>query len=183
MSIVKLFQRSKNSGDRFEQLISPHITVLFRFAYRLCQCQDGTEELLQTLFARLFSRVDELEKVDNLQPWLKRALYHTYIDHYRKQQRMLRVISADEIPDNIVSSENTPYQDVELNHQQHIVVAAMNQLNDDQRVVMVLHDSEGYTLQELSDILQTPLGTLKSRLHRARASLKEILEMELFNDK
>jgi RNA polymerase sigma-70 factor (ECF subfamily) len=58
----------------------------------------------------------------------------------------------------------------------------MQQLNEEQRLVMLLHDAEGYTLIELADILQTPIGTLKSRLHRGRNLVREITEMELFGD-
>ena len=58
----------------------------------------------------------------------------------------------------------------------------MQQLNEEQRLVMMLHDAEGYTLIELADILQTPIGTLKSRLHRGRNLVREITEMELFGD-
>jgi RNA polymerase sigma-70 factor (ECF subfamily) len=56
---------------------------------------------------------------------------------------------------------------------------AIMQLNEDQRVVILLHDAEGYTLDEVSNILQTPLGTLKSRLHRGRNRVKELTLMEL----
>ena len=71
---------------------------------------------------------------------------------------------------------------MELTHNQQIVTAAMQQLNEEQRLVMLLHDAEGYTLIELADILQTPIGTLKSRLHRGRNLVREMTEMELFTD-
>lgn len=182
MSIIKLFKLRTQPADRFEQLISPYISSLYRFSFRLCRCSDDAEELVQLLLTRLFHRLEELEQVESLRPWLNRSLYNLYVDTYRKQQRMFSVISPEEIPDDVVSQERTPYEDIELNQQQQAIANALQLLNEDQRIVVTLHDGEGYTLVELSDILQTPLGTLKSRLHRARNFLRDNTEMELFSE-
>lgn len=182
MSIVKLFKSRIQTADRFEQLVSPYINTLYCFAVRLCPCTDDAEELVQLLLTRLFPKLDELEKVESLRPWLMRSLYNLYVDSYRKQQRALAIISPEEMPENIISNDKTPYEKMELTHNQQIVTAAMQQLNEEQRLVMLLHDAEGYTLIELADILQTPIGTLKSRLHRGRNLVREMTEMELFTD-
>ena len=181
MSIVKLFKSHNRPEDRFTQLVSPEIEVLYRFAYRLCQNTDDAEELVQLLLTRLFHKLEELEQIESLRPWLMRSLYNLYVDSYRKQQRMLRVISPDEVPENAVSVESTPYEIAESTDSQQVILTAMRQLNDDQRMVLMLHDAEGYTLPELADILQTPIGTLKSRLHRGRSQVKEMTEKELFS--
>lgn len=180
MSIVKLFKLRKQPTNRFEQLVTPHINNLYRFAFRLCQNAEDAEEVVQLLLTRMFLKLDELEKVETLRPWLMRSLYNLYVDSYRKQQRMLSIISPEEMPDNVVSNDKTPYENMELNHDQQVLVTAMQKLNDDQRLVMMLHDAEGYTLLELSDVLQTPVGTLKSRLHRGRSQIREMTERELF---
>ena len=182
MSIVKLFKSRNQTGDRFEQLVSPYINTLYSFAFRLCQSADDAEELVQLLLTRLFPKLEELERVESLRPWLTRSLYNLYVDSYRKQQRTLAIISPEEMPENIVSNDKTPYENIELSHNQQVITAAMQQLNEDQRLVMLLHDAEGYTLVELADILQTPIGTLKSRLHRGRNLVREITEMELLGD-
>lgn len=179
MGIVNLFKSRHSPADRFERLVSPHIDNLYRFAFRLCQCSDDAEELVQLLLTRLFQRLDKLEAVESLKPWLMRSLYNLYVDTYRKQKRTLAVISSEEMPENIVSNEKTPYEDVVLTQDQQLILAAIQHLNDQQRVVIMLHDAEGYTLTELSDILRTPVGTLKSRLHRGRNLIKEYTEMEL----
>jgi len=181
MSIVKLFKSRHLPADRFERLISPHISRLYNFAFRLSQNADDAEELVQLLLTRLYPRLETLEGVELLSPWLMRSLYNLYVDTYRKQQRKLQVISPAEIPENIVSSDDSPYTNIELSQDQEILMAAIDQLNDDQKVVIMLHDAEGYTLTELSDILQTPVGTLKSRLHRGRSHIKKLTAMELFD--
>lgn len=182
MSITKLFKSRTRPADRFEQLISPHISSLYRYAYRLSQSSDGAEELVQLLLTRLFHKLEELEKVEILRPWLTRSLYNLYVDGYRKQQRTLSVISPEEMPEEAVSMDKTPFETTELNQQQQIIQSALQLLNEDQRIVIQLHDAEGYTLSELADSLQTPIGTLKSRLHRARSLLREKTEMELFGE-
>ena len=182
MSIVKLFKSRNQTGDRFEQLVSPYINTLYSFAFRLCQSADDAEELVQLLLTRLFPKLEELERVESLRPWLTRSLYNLYVDSYRKQQRTLAIISPEEMPENIISNDKTPYENIELSHNQQVITAAMQQLNEEQRLVMLLHDAEGYTLVELADILQTPIGTLKSRLHRGRNLVREITAMELFGD-
>lgn len=180
MSIIKLFKLRAKSADRFEQLISPYISSLYSFSFRLCQSTDDAEELVQLLLTRLFLKLDELEQVESLRPWLTRSLYNLYVDTYRKQQRMLSVISPEELTADVISYDKTPYENLELNQQQQFMLDALQLLNEDQRIVVTLHDAEGYTLIELSEILQAPLGTLKSRLHRARKLLRETTEMELF---
>ncbi len=182
MSIIKLFSARKNPTDRFEQLVSPHVNSLYRFACRLCQNAEDAEELVQSLLTKLFIKFDELNQVESLRPWLFRSLYNLYVDSYRKQQRLLKVISPEEISDDMATPDKSPYEEAELTQYQSIIMRAIAQLNEQQRLVMLLHDAEGYTLTELSDILQTPLGTLKSRLHRARNHIKSITEMELFDD-
>ena len=182
MSIVKLFKSRIQTADRFEQIVSPYINTLYCFAFRLCQSSDDAEELVQMLLTRLFPKLEELEQVESLRPWLTRSLYNLYVDSYRKQQRTLAIISPEEMPENIVSNDKTPYENIELSHNQQVITAAMQQLNEEQRLVMLLHDAEGYTLVELADILQTPIGTLKSRLHRGRNLVREITAMELFGD-
>jgi len=179
MSIVKLFKLRIKPADKFEQLVSPYIDALYRFAFRLCQSADDAEDLVQLLLTRLFLRLEMLEEIESLKPWLMRSLYNLYVDNYRKKQRTLSVISQDEIPKNARSESRTPYELAELSQEQTILVAAIQQLNDDQRLVLMLHDAEGYTLNEVSEIMQTPLGTLKSRLHRGRNRVRELTELEL----
>lgn len=179
MSIIQLFKARAKPADRFEKLLSPYIDSLYHFACRLCQSTDDAEDLLQQLLTRLFQKLTELEQVESLRPWLFRSLYNLYVDSYRKQRRMSAVISSEDIPQDVVTKDKDPYEEAELSQNQKIILAAMDQLNSEQRLVLLLHDAEGYTLTELTDILQTPLGTLKSRLHRARNRVKELTEMEL----
>ena len=182
MSVISLFKSRNKPADRFEQLISPYIDALYHLAFRLSRSSDDAEEIVQLLLTRLYPRLEQLERIESLKPWLLRALYNLYIDSYRARQRQQAVISSGEVPETSPSDGKTPEEETELGIQQSIILSAMMQLSDDQRIVMLLHDAEGYTLFEIEEILDTPIGTLKSRLHRGRNRIKELTEMELSGD-
>ena len=178
MNIVNLFKARINPADRFEQIIRPHIETLYRFAYRLCNSRDDAEELVQILLVRLFPKIDQLESIEKLSPWLCRGLYNLYVDSYRSAMRQSTLFDLESDGETVICDQVTPFEHVSANESMTRIDAALKQLNDDQRILVLLHDSEGYTLNELTDILQVPLGTLKSRLNRARTNLKKLLSME-----
>lgn len=181
MSVIKIFQNKSNSKDRFELLLRPHVESLYRFAYRLTQSQHDAEELVQLLLTKLYPKINQLESVESLKPWLSRAMYNLYIDSFRKNKVEAAIFSPDDISDETPTSDLSPiaHTDNEVTKQQ--LDTAIQQLSHDHRVVIMLHDAEGYTLSELENILQTPIGTLKSRLNRARNNLKTLLWMEPYD--
>ena len=180
MSIVSLFNSQVKPADRFERLLQPNIDVLYRFAFRLCNSQDDAEELVQQLLTRLYPKVDQLETIEKLSSWLCRSLYNLHVDNCRKLARESTIFSSEEFVEGNMPHEQTPFEEISNNEMAVNINVALDQLNKDQRILVLLHDSEGYTLTELADILQVPLGTLKSRLNRARTSLKKILSKEPF---
>jgi len=180
MSIVNLFNSQVKPADRFERLLQPNIDVLYRFAFRLCNSQDAAEELVQELLTRLYPKVDQLETIEKLSSWLCRSLYNLYVDSYRKSARESAIFSSEEFVEGDMAHEQTPFEKISNDEMAVNINVALDQLSKDQRILVLLHDSEGYTLTELADILQEPLGTLKSRLNRARTSLKKLLSKEPF---
>lgn len=180
LSIINLFKSKAKPADRFERLVRPHIDTMYRLAFRLCNSQDDAEELVQLFLTRLFPKIDQLEVIEKPAPWLSRGLYNLYVDGYRKAGREAAIFIADEFIEETAAHQRTPDKQVSNSELSSRIDIALQQLNQDQRIVVLLHDSEGYTLEELSKILQTPLGTLKSRLNRARSALKKSLSMEPF---
>jgi len=182
LSIVELFRHKTKSTDRFEHLIRPNIDPMYRFAFRLCGSRDGAEELVQSFLARLHTKVDQLEEIDKLTPWLCRGLYNLYVDGFRRQSLENDLFCYDQAIDE--SSDDTDTTFIEATHSElsSRLRKALQGLNDDQRIVVMLHHAEGYTLEELSTILDVPLGTLKSRLHRALGELKKSFSMEPFDE-
>ena len=182
MSIINLFRNRTKPADRFEDLLRPHIDPMYRLAYRLCGSRDDAEELVQLFLTRLYPKLEKIEQIEKLTPWLCRGLYNLYVDGYRRQQRENTLFDADDMIDEASDDTDTTFiraSNVELSSR---IESALEQLNPDQRLLVLLHDSEGYTLDELSGILQVPLGTLISRLNRAHARLKKTLSTEPFDD-
>jgi len=178
--LISLFQR--RSADDFEQLISPHIERLYRLAYRFCGEVQAAEDLLQDLLVKLYPQRQELGRVEQLSPWLARSLYNHFIDSHRREQR---TPFHDAVDDGILVTMPTntfnPEHELERSDLQQQLQVALSQLGPEQRALVSLHDIEGYTLQELETMLDTPLGTLKSRLHRSRKQLRDSLQMEPFS--
>jgi RNA polymerase sigma-70 factor (ECF subfamily) len=180
LSILNLFKGKTKPADRFERLLRPHIDTLYRLAFRLSNSQEDAEELVQHFLTRIFEKIDQLEAIEKPAPWLCRGLYNLYVDGYRKTAREITLFNQDEFSDDTAVHMETPFQQASNAETLNSIDTALQQLNHNQRAVVLLHDAEGYTLKELSEILQVPEGTLKSRLHRARTELKKLLVMEPF---
>jgi len=139
------------------------------------------EDLVQDLCVRVYPRIDELEGLDDPRAWLMRILYRLFIDLVRSRQRSpLRSMDAtdpDE-PVQAVSSEPGPEQQVEgiLAHER--LERAWRHLDNEQRMLLVLQGIDGHSLAEIERITGIAQGTLKSRLHRARARLGRLLARE-----
>lgn len=162
---------AKPDEASFEAIISPHINSLFKVAYQYTGSQHDAEDLLQDMLEHLFTKTKqhELNNVEKIKPWLMRCLYHRFIDSYRKKVRQPTV---EDIDDKKVQPLFQHQDDHQKGDHQQAIFSAMKILPKEQRAIITLHDINGYTLPELSMIMDTPLGTLKSSLHRARAALK-----------
>jgi RNA polymerase sigma factor (sigma-70 family) len=175
--ITSLFRH--DSADDFERLLSPHIERLFRLAYRYCGEVAQAEDLVQDLLLKLYPKRKELCQIEALSPWLARSLYNHFIDTTRKGQRSpLTGAVSEEVLHSLPSGDSQPEQELERSDLQCQLEHAMTRLSPEQRALISLHDIEGYTLHELETMLETPIGTLKSRLHRGRLQLRNALQVE-----
>ncbi|MDH5516722.1 MAG: sigma-70 family RNA polymerase sigma factor [Gammaproteobacteria bacterium] len=176
--ITDFFSNIQNH-DAFEALLRPHVDHLYRVAYRLTRQPDAAEDLLQDVMLHFYPKYTELRKVENLKPWLTRSLYNLFIDNIRKDKRNPVSAAVDESVLSVVADHSHhPEREAEQELMQRRLNIALDQLNDDQRDVVMLHDMEGYTLTELAEVMATPVGTLKSRLHRARNNIRKALSVE-----
>ena len=172
---------SKGPASKFEELVHPHITYLYRLAFRFCGNQEDAEDLVQDLLIKLYPKRDELEKVEKLRPWMTTSLYRMFVDGYRKKSRSPLELIDDETAfyDTTVSDDSTPDKTLAEDQRINEIQIAFNRLSENHRVLLTLHDVEGYRLVEIESMLGTPVGTLKSRIHRARARMRELLANDL----
>ena len=181
MSIVKFWSRATDSQNRFEDLVGPHIDHLYRLAYRFTGSREDAEDLVQDLLVKLYPKQNEMSAIEKLRPWLARVLYRLFIDRTRQAGRsVLSVVEENESPEDYADARSGTEALVEGMLTQERLLESFQHLNEDQRALLALHDIEGYTLAELTEMLDTPVGTLKSRLNRARKKLKDHLSREPF---
>ena len=161
----------------FDALLRPHLDRLYRLAFRLAGSKAEAEDLFQDVLVKAFTRLDELAGIREPAPWLCRVMYNHFIDNRRRFARMrLHSVEADALPGAGVDAfpgDLDPVRDAERMDAIRRMEEALATLSDDHRLVVLLHDVEGYKLQEIHELTGDPVGTLKSRLHRARSRLRE----------
>jgi RNA polymerase sigma-70 factor (ECF subfamily) len=166
-------------AQAFEAFVRPHLQQLYRLAHHFTGAPDRAEDLVQSLLLKLYTRADRLPVLDRPAPWLARALYHQFVDMHRSSSRQpvdLQTGDSElalELMPATSASEPEALVDSMLTRER--IHEAMRKLPAEQRAVVAWHDIEGYTLEELSVSHDIPLGTLKSRLHRARNRLRLLL--------
>jgi RNA polymerase sigma factor (sigma-70 family) len=173
-------RRASSQAHQFDQLVRPHLPALFRTAYRYTGRREDAEDLVQDLLTKLYPRTPELAQVEDLKPWLTRALYNAFIDNVRRTQRAPDLVDIDDVA---LADGHDPQSDLLTEEQRRALAAAIDRLSPEHRAVVMLHLVEGHSLPELATLLGVQIGTLKSRLHRAKAQLQESLRtMEPFSD-
>ncbi|MDH3616095.1 MAG: RNA polymerase sigma factor [Gammaproteobacteria bacterium] len=167
------------TNDTFERLVRPHFDRLYRLAWRLAGGKADAEDLFQELLIKAYGRLDELVKIDEPGSWLCRVMYNLFIDERRRfaRRRLHTVEEGQMAGDGLagIPGVEDPLLDRERWEKIRALDAALSQLSDEHRIVVLLHDTEGYKLEEIHGITGIPVGTVKSRLHRARVRLREIL--------
>jgi len=159
---------------RFQNHIEPWLPDLRRLAIRLTGNRDDADDLLGDLIERLYPRLDEIEQLDRPKPWLTRVLYRLFVDRWRRAHSGFE-IDPEALPEEHASADALPETDFDRQLTRERLQAALDCLPAQHREVVILYDVEGYSLGEIGEITDTAIGTLKSRLHRARVRLREHL--------
>ncbi|MGB5166294.1 MAG: RNA polymerase sigma factor [Woeseiaceae bacterium] len=162
----------------YERLMRPHLERLHRLAWRLTGSKAEAEDLLQELLIKAYGKIDQLLRIEEPGSWLSRVMYNLFVDNHRRYKRQrMRLVEEGQLPGGIaeLAGKENPEKDQQRLQQIESLEAALAQLSDEHRLVVLLHDTEGYKLTEIQALTGVPVGTVKSRLHRARARLKELL--------
>lgn len=187
-SDVEELQESKGKMDKiekdriFEQEFVPHADALFTFAYHLTYKEEDSNDLVQETFLKAYRFVESYKVGTNAKAWLFKILKNAFINDYRKKSKKPFLVDYEDVA-NYHNAEDTQYVGA-LDLREEIfqgmlgdeLVTALNSLPVDFRTVVVLCDVQGFTYEEMSKIIGIPIGTVRSRLHRARIMLKEKLK-------
>jgi RNA polymerase sigma-70 factor (ECF subfamily) len=168
-----------SNRETFEKLVRPHFDRLYRLAFRLTGQKHAAEDLFQELLIKAYGKLDDLVSIDEPGSWLSRVMYNLFIDEQRRfARRRMQTVDEGFLPgDGLegLAGGDDPVRDHERLEKLTALDQALQQLSDEHRIIVLLHDTEGYKLADIQVLMGLPIGTVKSRLHRARARLREIL--------
>jgi RNA polymerase sigma-70 factor (ECF subfamily) len=164
--------------EAFNDEIIPHLDSLYNFALRLTTDHSDAEDLVQDTIVKAFRFFDSYEKGTNAKAWLFRILKNSFINNYRKNLKKPQSVDYDEVSSyyESVRAERTDTSDLESIIYRNLMddnfTSALAKLPEDFRTVVLLCDVDGFTYEEISNMLDVPIGTIRSRLHRGRNLLK-----------
>lgn len=166
----------------FEKEFMPFIDSLYNFAFRLTYDEDDANDLVQETYLKAYRFFDSYETGTNAKAWLFRILKNSFINEFRKKSKQPSKVDYNEV-ETYYNSEDTDQDHLTVDLRQDAVqdmigdeiANALNSLDVDFRTIIILSDLEGFKYEEMAKILDIPIGTVRSRLHRARNLLKDIL--------
>ena len=169
---------------RFNEEAMPLLDQLYGGALRMTRNPQDAEDLVQETYLKAYKNFGSFTPGTNLKAWLYRIMTNTYINSYRKKQRRPLETSADDVTDNQLytssSHDSTGLESAEVEALKAMpnsrISEALNALNEDYRMVVYYADVEGMAYKEIAEVMEIPIGTVMSRLHRGRKQLRGMLK-------
>ncbi len=175
-------KQSQRNQRIFDEELFPHISALKTFAFHLTYNDADADDLVQETYMKAHRFIDKYIEGTNAKAWLFKILKNAYINEYRKKSKQPSRVDFEDFINyhNTEDDRVTGYMDLReeifKNMMGDEVTLAVNALPIDFRTVILLCDVEGFTYEEISKIIDVPIGTVRSRLFRARNMLKEKLK-------
>lgn len=170
-------------ADLFEEQALPFMDQLYGAAMRMTRNPADAQDLVQETYVKAYAAFAQFQQGTNLKAWLYRILTNTFINSYRKKQREPFQGTIDELEDwqlggaeSRTASSSRSAEAEAIDHLPDSAVKnALQSIPEDFRLAVYFADVEGFSYQEIADIMKSPIGTVMSRLHRGRRMLRDLL--------
>ena len=173
----------ENRRTEFEQVAIQHADALYNFALKMTRNPKDAEDLVQDTYLRAYRFFHHFTPGTNCRAWLFRILKNVHINGYRKNQRSPDMVNWDQVeefydtlaPDDLLRRHKTPEDHLIEGSIDRRIEEAIGALPEEYRAVVVLNFAEDLSYREIAEVLEIPIGTVMSRLHRARKTLQRQL--------
>ncbi len=174
LSGTAAFDAGEGDMPSWAELVAEHADSVYRLAFRLTGNQHDAEDLTQETFMRVFRSLNKY-KAGTFQGWLHRITTNLFLDMVRHRTK-IRMEALPEDYDRVPGNERTPEQEFDVANLDPVLQSALDELSPDFRVAIVLCDVVGMSYDEIADTLGVKMGTVRSRIHRGRSQMREMLE-------
>ncbi len=194
LSDEALIKKYRVDGDMtvFSTLVKRYQNRVFVIAYRLLNNSEEAEEVVQDTFVKVHQNFDKFRTENIFASWIFRIAHNLCMDILRQRQRKRSTLVVSFDPQSTVAEEEgdrfvnqplsqvadeqpNPSQSLDMSEQTNMVERSLNELPEAQKIVLVLHDLQGFSYSEIAEIVGANIGTVRSRLHYGRIKLKELL--------
>lgn len=180
LSGTAAFDAGEGAMPTWSELVQEHADSVYRLAYRLSGNQHDAEDLMQETFMRVFRSLKHYQP-GTFEGWLHRITTNLFLDMVRRRAK-IRMEALPEDYERVPGTDMTPEEAYNVANLDPALQRALDGLAPDFRVAVVLCDVVGMTYEEIGETLGVKMGTVRSRIHRGRAQLRESLEAQALND-
>lgn len=181
---VLIEQAQNGEVDAFEQLISSYQDKVYDIAYRLTGNKNDADDLFQETFIHIFNSIKNYKGNSAFFTWIYRITHNVFLDSCKKAHKKHEMLESDaeETPEDgysalqgAVAPDDEPHKKTEETLFKEKIHKTIQLLPEDYRMPIVLYDIEGFTYEEIAEIVNIPIGTVRSRINRARQQLREVM--------
>ncbi|MDD2503201.1 MAG: sigma-70 family RNA polymerase sigma factor [Clostridia bacterium] len=175
------------SFDAFAELIFLYEKKIYNYCLRMTNCREDAEDLTQEVFVRVYKNLKGFQGNSRLSTWIFRIAHNICIDHFRKSKFTMVSLNQpknyeDQREMELPSEDPTPEQEALRKEQQEFLLKSIENLRPEYKTVIILRDIQHHSYEEIAEILDVPLGTVKSHISRARTALRTAVRPLLQGD-
>jgi RNA polymerase sigma-70 factor, ECF subfamily len=187
-ALLQKFRQTRDS-QTFKSLVRRYQTRIYNAAFRILGSAEEAEDVVQDTCIKIHQGIDQFNKSSSFAAWIFRIAHNSCLDILRMRQRKNATFAFDPVSvkeddgfdgGSLVTQAAdpgpTPEEHLTMSEQVEFIAEKLGMLPETQRTVLLLHDIEGFSYQEISEIVGANIGTVRSRLHYGRIKMKELLE-------